>query len=290
MADINWNGPNIRSVYLVTYFQAAETWTRETFANAVVSQFESAEARVRQWVCSQKHYQEGGIHFHIAIKLDHQKRWLRVRNELARVERINVNFSNGHTNYFDVWEYATKGDSSFLQSEGHLDLSAGFVPRTESAMNAKRSTSTAMNTTQQRTQGKRHFDALDLLDITVAKNIRSKNELLRLANEQKQEGKRDLSLYVLNNVEKCVKHTTWEMENVRREMGREAKTRMQLLREFCDVDCVVGCSGQWLECAKQTFEWNNYETVAFTEAVRLLLQMRRGKYRNILITIVIYHH
>ena len=121
-------------------------------------------------------------------------------------------------------------------------------------MNAKRSTSTAMNTTQQRTQGKRHFDALDLSDITVAKNIRSKNELLRLANEQKQEGKRDLSLYVLNNVEKCVKHTTWEMENVRREMGREAKTRMQLLREFCDVDCVVGCSGQWLECAKQTFE------------------------------------
>ena len=45
-----------------------------------------------------------------------------------------------------------------------------------------------------------------------------------------------------------------EMENVRREMERESKTWMQLLREFCDVDCVVSCGGQWLECAKQTLE------------------------------------
>ena len=74
------------------------------------------------------------------------------------------------------------------------------------------------------------------------------------------------------------------MKNVRREIERESKTRMQLLREFCDVDCVVGCSGQWLECAKQTLERNNYETAVLTEDVRLLLQMGREIYRNILIT------
>ena len=71
---------------------------------------------------------------------------------------------------------------------------------------------------------------------------------------------------------------------MRREIERESKTRMQLLREFCDVDCVVGCSGQWLECAKQTLERNNYETAVLTEDVRLLLQMGREIYRNILIT------
>ena len=48
MADSNQNGPDIRSIYLVTYYQTAEIWTRKTFANAVVSQFESAEAKVRQ--------------------------------------------------------------------------------------------------------------------------------------------------------------------------------------------------------------------------------------------------
>ena len=78
MAESNGNGPNIQSVYLVTYSQAAETWTQETFANDVVSQFESAEARMRQWVCFQENHQEGGINFHIAIKFDCQKRWLRV--------------------------------------------------------------------------------------------------------------------------------------------------------------------------------------------------------------------
>ena len=63
------------------------------------------------------------------------------------MEGINVNFSDGHTNYFDAWEYIKKEDSSFLQIERHPDLSAGFVPRTESAMNARRSTSTVVNTT-----------------------------------------------------------------------------------------------------------------------------------------------
>ena len=48
IVDSKRNGPNIRSAYLGTYSQVAETWTRETFANAVVSQFESAEARVRE--------------------------------------------------------------------------------------------------------------------------------------------------------------------------------------------------------------------------------------------------
>ena len=54
-------------------------------------------------------------------------------------------------------------------------------------------------------QEKLCFDALDLSDIIATKGITSKNELLRLANEQKQERKRDLPLYLLNNVEKCVK-------------------------------------------------------------------------------------
>ena len=49
-------------------------------------------------------------------------------------------------------------------------------------------------------------------------------------------------------------HYIWEMGNIQREMERESKTWMQLLREFYDVDCVVGCNGQWLECAKQTLE------------------------------------
>ena len=58
-------------------------------------------------------------------------------------------------------------------------------------------------------------------------------------------------------------------ENLSRETERKLKTWMQLLKEFCNVNFVVGCNGQLLECAKQPLEQNNYETNMFTEDVRL---------------------
>ena len=79
--------------------------------------------------------------------LDHQKCWLRVPNELVWAEGINGNFSDGNSNYFDAWENVTK-DSFSVQSEENPDLYVGFVPRTESAINARKSTTTAVNTTQ----------------------------------------------------------------------------------------------------------------------------------------------
>ena len=277
-------GPSVRSVYLITYSQAAEEWTRESFSNAVVRAFENAEARVRQWVCAKEPHQDGGVHFHLALKLHRQKRWLRVRNSIARDHDINVNFSDSHANYFDAWEYTTKSDPTFIQSEGHPDLSAGFVPRTASAMNARRSTSAA--TIGEGSTMKRKFDVLDLSDVIVAKNIKTKDALLQLAHEQRQEGKRDLTLFVLNNVDKCVKliTTTWEMENVRIELARKQKSRMELLREFLDKDCVENCNGQWLAYALQTLQRNNFGVGEFSTAVRRLLQLGRGKHRNILIT------
>lgn len=280
---------SVRSVYLITYSQATENWNRENFAAAIVHAFENAEARVRQWVCARESHQDGGIHFHLAIKLDHQKRWLRVRNAISQQHGINVNFSSTHTNYFDAWEYTTKEDPDFIQSAAHPDLSAGFVPRTASAMNARRSTSSSAlcsTGTQQQNRGKRRFDALDLSDVIIASNIKSKAELLKLANEQRQEGKRDLALYVLNNIEKCVKliNTTWEMENVRMEMERQRKTQMEILGEFLEQECVESCDGRWLNCAIQTIGRNSLQVEQFAKAVRSLLQFGRGKHRNILIT------
>jgi len=277
-------GPNVRSVYLVTYSQAGEEWTRETFSNSVVEKFEENQGNVTQWVCSREAHQNGGIHYHLALKLDRQKRWLNVRNSLARVHGINVNFSDGHTNYFDAWEYVTKSDEQFIQSEGHPDLTAGFVPRTRNASNKRRSTSSSQS--DQPFQKQRKFDSLDLADVIVAKNIKCKDELLALVNVQRNEGKRDLPLYVLNNVDKCVKliTTTWEMENVKVELERKAKTRMELLREFTKEPCVEGCERQWLSFALSTLHSNKFKVGEFSSAVRQLLQLGRGKHRNILLT------
>ena len=123
--------PNHRSVYLVTYSKADEDVSRQSFADVVVGSFD---------------------HYHLAIKLDRQKRWLRIRNKLAQKHGINVKFSNGHLFYYDAWQYVTKEDSEFLESENHPGLAAGFVPRTHqsaSASNAKRTTSTPLSASSQ---------------------------------------------------------------------------------------------------------------------------------------------
>ena len=279
------NSPVHRSVYLVTYSQASEEWTRESFAEAVVAEFcSTTEGIVKQWVCSKEDHEDGGVHFHLGVKLHRQKRWLQVRNNIASNHGINVNFSDSHSNYFDAWEYCTKEDAHFIQSAEHPDLRAGFVPRTNTAINARRSTSSASNAGGQ-SQRKRRFDALDLSDVIIAKKIKTKDELLKLANEQRKEGKRDLPLYVLNNIDRCVKliGTTWEMENVRVESERADKTRMQILRECLDSECVGRCGGQWYELAIETLQKNSLDMGLFAAAIRTLLERGRGKHRNLLL-------
>jgi len=56
-------GPCVRTVYLITYSQAGEEWTRESFSAAVLDAFENNESTVRQWVCSKEAHQDGGFTF-----------------------------------------------------------------------------------------------------------------------------------------------------------------------------------------------------------------------------------
>ena len=86
--------PNHRSVYLVTYSKADEDWSRQSFADVVVGSFEveAAGCKVLHRVCSREmHYSINEStpltppdhHYQLAIKLDHKKRWQRIRNKLA---------------------------------------------------------------------------------------------------------------------------------------------------------------------------------------------------------------
>ena len=75
------------------------------------------------------------------------------------------------------------------------------MPRTASAINRRRSTYSAAAAVQNGVAKKRRFDRLDVSDVIVAKNIKTKADLLRLANERNNEGKRDLPLYSLRRSE-----------------------------------------------------------------------------------------
>ena len=66
---------DVRRVYLITYSQAnlEIVPTREGFARIILDAFDNAvpesNATVIHWVCSQESHADGGLHYHMAVKL-----------------------------------------------------------------------------------------------------------------------------------------------------------------------------------------------------------------------------
>ena len=63
---------SVRQVYLLTYSQADVSAfpTRRSFAEAVVASFSGTPYRIVQWVCCREKHRNGGLYYHMAIKLD----------------------------------------------------------------------------------------------------------------------------------------------------------------------------------------------------------------------------
>ena len=99
---------NARLVYLITYSQADLSLVpeRETFALLVIHAFQNADpllsCNILQWVCSMEHHNDGGAHYHMAVKVESRRRWLKFRNFLDTTHGIKVNFSGVHVNYYSA--------------------------------------------------------------------------------------------------------------------------------------------------------------------------------------------
>lgn len=139
--DRHLTSREMRQVYLFTYSRANEALvsSRQQFVEKVVNAFKSSGngAEVVQHVCAQERHLDGGIHYHMAIKLDRCQRWLHVRNRLQEDSGIRVHFSSRHSNYYAAWKYVTKEDVAYVQSEGHPDLADALPPRTARASEAR---------------------------------------------------------------------------------------------------------------------------------------------------------
>ena len=126
-----------------------------------------------------------------------------------------------------------------------------------------------------------------MYEIVVEKQIRSVTELHALAREQKSLGKTDLAEFILNRVPRVVSDivkTAWDMEHAEATLQRSRKSRMLLLEEAGESDCVDGCDGQWRLCAQEILEENDIGVELFRTAVNELLLRGRGKNRNLLLT------
>ena len=298
-----------RSVYLVTYSQAdvAKFPTRKVFARAIVESFSTGTAKVVQWVCCQEKHRKGGYHYHLAIKLDRNQRWMMSKRHLQRTCGITVHYSSRHHNYYSAWLYVTKSDREFKESSGHPDLRNRGEPRTEEASRRRTQSARRAEDTEQGEDGdesqsnsdsetdgnksnnprKRRLSAFEVSEIVVEKQIRSVTELHALAREQKSLGKTDLAEFILNRVPRVVSDivkTAWDMEHAEATLQRSRKSRMLLLEEAGESDCVDGCDGQWRLCAQEILEENDIGVELFRTAVNELLLRGRGKNRNLLLT------
>jgi len=286
MADVLTQSA-VRQVYLVTYSQvdAAIFPTRTSFAEAILEAFScSTNATILHWVCTSEKHVNGGMHYHMALKLNKCQRWLAVRDYIQSQFGVNVNFSNRHVNYFTAWQYATKEDSTPVQSDNHPDLSG--PPRTMAA-----SQTLSQLTSQECPEPARKRQRCRLTNFQVSQIIRDKKlktrtELLAFADIQAKEGKVDLSEFIFNRSKKVlteIMDTAWEMETAQADLERSRLARLTILERALMEPCVSGCSGAWNRQARDILTRNHIPEDTFAGAIRNLLEHGRGKYRNLLL-------
>jgi hypothetical protein len=113
-------------VYIVTYSRAdvSKFPTKKHFADAIVEAWKSCGISVSHWVASiEGHAQTDDnkemimYHYHMALKLEKQGRWLQVRRFLDDTYGMKVHSSDNHNTYYSVYKYVTKEDNNCLHSQ-----------------------------------------------------------------------------------------------------------------------------------------------------------------------------
>ena len=136
------NPRNGRRTYLVTYSQAdlKKFLTHESFGAMLEAKFNAGpgKARVSHWACCLEEHQEGGFHYHIYLKLSAPKKWLMVKNTIAKGHNVTVHLSDDRDNYIATYKYVCKTDNQVFHSISHPDLSEIGSPKTKNSMKAYR--------------------------------------------------------------------------------------------------------------------------------------------------------
>ena len=158
------------------------------------------------------------------------------------------------------------------------------------AVEKKNAASTQNTTHGQDNNGKpnkiRRLSNLEVSEFLLEHNIKRQTELFAIANQQKNEGKKDLANFVLSRSCKSlndIMENTWKMHNAENELLQEKKLRLDVIKEFADKLCDKECNGEWLVCAREVLKNNNINAYVYANALFELLTDGRGKYRNIMI-------
>ena len=122
---------------------------------------------------------------------------------------------------------------------------------------------------------------LDSAEFIRERGIRRYTELLAIAEEQRTVGQMDIAKFVFKRNEKILRELvtkTWQMESAKE------KLEASKVKTYLTSDCVEGCSGLRLQCAKEVLMFNGIDTFQFVPSIKDLLIHDRGKNRNLTIS------
>lgn len=280
-----------RHVYLLTYSQADTlNFDRQSFANIVVDAFNTVNSQqsttlsqVEHWACSQELHADGAAHFHMAVKLVSQNRWIRVKEHIQEAHGIVLHFSQNHQLYYNAWCYVTKEDAHYIESDNHPDLTTG-PPRTISATRARCATASAAASSATSGHREQRMTRAKFGNIIVRNNITELNDLQLLIHRQKALGMTSLYEFYLNNRSKLSEIITsvWEIEQAPMEYNRRQQSRIDILRDALQKECQCTPTNKWRDLAENLLENNGIPITQYTFAVRTLLTLGRSKHRNII--------
>ena len=257
---------------------------------------ERGQVKPQHWACCVEQHSDNGFHYHLALKLTGPKKWLECKRSLQRKYGVVVNFSD-HDGYYTAYKYIRKYDANIYHSPNHPNLDEVRSPKTKNCHSAYRKKRTARRVgTASENGGEppndppekkiKKLSNIDMSEFIQKHDIRDQTSLLAIANNQREEGKKDLACFVLSrsfkSLDELIKQT-WRMQEASAVLTRRKASRMQLIREAASGNCVDNCDGLWLRCGEDVLVNNKVHPILFAAAIRDLLTLGRGKYRNVMI-------
>ena len=287
-----WKGQgNPRMVALLTYSQAdmKKVPSRRSFVKLVLEDL----VEVKQYVCALEPHKNGGLHYHLGVKLEAPRRFMNILTNIYKKTGISIHLREWKTTYFDLYRYLTKTDEDHLLSEGHPPLSK--APRTAAATVArKRKASTEDKQEENVGKDAKKFKEPRMTNPEFAEmirdfNIKDDDELCLIAKQKANEGEMALWRFVLQHPNPKQRedliNTVQKLQKAERKLERKSKTRVEILQEHLEQEHFASnqqeCNGRWLPAALHILTKNGFSRPEFSKWVMDALKYGRGKNRNL---------
>ena len=106
---------NQQCIYLITYsgVDLNRVKSREDFSALWTKAF--GEDMIKQWACCFANHKESGqLNFHLCLKPRRLRRWKSLKPNVIDEAGIVCNIQKFHSNYYDAFCYAKKGDADYI--------------------------------------------------------------------------------------------------------------------------------------------------------------------------------